>query len=76
MEIRSAKQNKLTVFAYEALGTAFLLYSINMSFGYEFGQFGIAFTLFAVILIGGPITGAHYNPAVTLGVYVSNKDWV
>lgn len=37
MEIRSAKQNKLTVFAYEALGTAFLLYSINMSFGYEFG---------------------------------------
>jgi glycerol uptake facilitator-like aquaporin len=31
--------------------------------------------LFALLLIGGPITGAHYNPAVTLGVYISNKHW-
>lgn len=64
------------MFLYEFMGTAFLLYSINMSATFYFGQFGIAFTLFAVILIGGPITGAHFNPAVTLGVYVSNKHWV
>ena len=31
--------------------------------------------LFACLLIGGPITGAHYNPAVTVGVYISNKFW-
>ena len=58
------------------MGTAFLLYSINMAYGFPFGQFGIAFTLFACILIGGPITGAHFNPAVTLAVYISNKHWV
>jgi len=28
-----------------------------------------------MLLIGGPITGALYNPAVTLGIYVSNKHW-
>ena len=31
--------------------------------------------LFALILIGGPITGGHFNPAVTLGVYISNVKW-
>jgi glycerol uptake facilitator-like aquaporin len=41
----------------------------------QFGKFGVAFTVFALILISGPITGAHFNPAVTMGVYISNKDW-
>jgi len=31
--------------------------------------------LFALLLIGGPVTGAHFNPAVTIGVYISNKHW-
>jgi glycerol uptake facilitator-like aquaporin len=43
-----------------------------MQYGSEFGVTGIAFMLFAMLLIGGPITGAHFNPAVTLGVYMSN----
>lgn len=75
MEIVAAKDNKLIVFVYEALGTGLLLYAINLQNGELFGQFGIAFMLFALLLIGGPITGAHYNPAVTLGVYISNKHW-
>ena len=31
--------------------------------------------IFAMILIGGPITGGHFNPAVTLAVYISNVKW-
>jgi glycerol uptake facilitator-like aquaporin len=75
MEIVSANDNKIFVFLYEALGTALLLFAINIQGGSTFGQFGIAFMLFAWLLIGGPITGAHYNPAVTIGVFISNKHW-
>lgn len=75
MEIAAAKDNKAIVFVYEAFGVGLLTYAINMQKGESFGQFGIAFMLFAMLLIGGPITGAHFNPAVTLGVYISNKHW-
>ena len=67
--------NKIVVFAYEAFGTGMLLYAVNMTKGEVFGQFGIAFMLFACLLIGGPLTGAHYNPAVSTGVYISNAQY-
>lgn len=75
MEVAGGKRNKTIVFIYEAIGTGLLLYAINIQKGTTFGQFGIAFMLFAMILIGGPITGGHFNPAVTLGVYISNVKW-
>lgn len=62
---------KFLVF-YEFLGTALLVYAVNVSPGVD--PFGIAFMIFAVILVAGPITGAHLNPAVTTGVLVSNKN--
>ena len=64
--------NKFIVFSYEFLGTTLLIYAINLQMGEIFGVAGIGFMLFALLLIGGPITGAHFNPAVTLGVYMSN----
>jgi len=68
---------KFLVF-YEFFGTALLVYAVNIS--YNFGgdptvnQFGISFMIFALILLAGPITGAHFNPAITTGVLVSNKN--
>jgi glycerol uptake facilitator-like aquaporin len=74
MEVDRGSKNKFIVCVYEALGTGFLLFAISMSTS-DFGKFGIAFMVFAMILICGPVTGAHFNPAVTLGVFISNKHW-
>ena len=61
----------VTLFIYEFLGTAFLLLAIIASVG---NALGIAFMLFALLLVGGPISGGHYNPAVTIGVFCNEKN--
>jgi len=73
METHSAKNNKFIVFVYEYIGTAFLLYAINMVTQNHYGVFGIILTLFANLLIAAPISGALFNPAVTVGIFVCNK---
>jgi glycerol uptake facilitator-like aquaporin len=75
MEVNEGKRNKKIVCTYEAIGTALLMYAVNLSSGSPFAKFGISFTVFALILIAGPVSGAHFNPAVTLGVYISNVHW-
>lgn len=68
---------KFLVF-YEFFGTALLVYAVNVSYGDGVDpfvdQFAIVGMIFALILLAGPITGAHFNPAVTTGVLVSNKN--
>ena len=75
MELHAAKESKCIVFLYETLGTFFLIYAINLTTQMPYGVWGIAMTLFLWLLIGGPITGAHYNPAVSIGVLICNKHW-
>lgn len=70
MEVPNGSNNKLSVMAYEFLGTAFLLYAINMSGG---NPFAIGFTVFCLLITGGKISGAHYNPSVSIGVYI--QEW-
>jgi len=63
----------------EALGTSFLLLAIvgsgitsdrlaggNLAIGLLAVSFSTGVTLFALILVLGPISGAHFNPVVTL----------
>jgi aquaporin Z len=61
----------------EFIGTFFLVLTIGLAvlsptLG-SFAPIAIGFVLIAVIYAGGPISGAHYNPAVTLAVFLAKK---
>lgn len=70
MEVSGATNYKPTVFFMEFFGT-FLFVSGACTGNYM----SIPFSLFASILIFGSITGGHFNPAVSLGVYIKEKKW-
>ena len=72
MEVRGAETKKCAVFTYEMLGTAILVFNILVSGGEPAAG---ALTLFSVILVLNPVTGAHFNPSVTIGVYISRMNY-
>src|SRR6185436_1967875 len=54
----------------EFIGTLFLVLAVGLSDG---NPLAIGATLMVMVYAGGHISGAHYNPAVTLAVYVRGK---
>jgi len=66
------KEKKIGVFCYEMLGTAFIMYAMML----ENGVFGSAvYITFAMMMVAWNVSGGHFNPAITLGVYVAEKDF-
>ncbi|WP_412061131.1 MIP/aquaporin family protein [Rubrivirga sp. IMCC45206] len=59
----------------EFLGTFFLVLTIGLTvlIGSALAPLAIAGVLIAVIYMGGHISGAHYNPAVTLAVWIRGR---
>lgn len=74
MEVKGAKNHKGLVFLYECLGTAMLMTGINLSSTIGgLKPIGIILTVYSAILIFGGPGGAHFNPAVTIGVFVKES---
>ena len=61
----------------EVIGTFFLVFVIGMtsidSGAGTSAPFAIGLTLLIMIILGGNISGGHYNPAVTIGFILSGK---
>ena len=62
-------------YATEFIGTFFLVFTIVTAVlgGSPLAPLAIGVSLTAMIFAGGHISGAHYNPAVTLAVWIRGK---
>ena len=61
----------IAVFMYEAYATCMLVYAVCMN---QDAPIAIPLTLLAMILIIGPLTGGHVNPAVSIGTFIQHID--
>lgn len=57
-------------YVIEFIGTFFLVLTIGLTAG---NALAIGAVLAAMVYMGGYISGAHYNPAVTLGILLQKK---
>ena len=71
MEVQGGFKNILNVCLIEALGTGLLLFALNFSGApSQTDPIAVASAIFIAIVVAAPISGSHFNPAVTLGVFV------
>src|SRR5688572_12521111 len=62
-------------YAVEFIGTFFLVLTIGLSvhFSTALAALAIGSILMAMVYMGGHISGAHYNPAVTTAIWIRGK---
>lgn len=63
----------MKTYVTEFIGTFFLVLAICLTGGNYLAPIAIGAMLTVMVYMGGPISGAHYNPAVTLAVFIRKK---
>lgn len=68
-------RSAVTKYAIEAIGTFILVSTVGAAVGSGsvLAPLGIGAVLMAMVYAGGHISGAHYNPAVTLAVLIRGR---
>ena len=71
-DLVNAKAGAGKTFFYEMLGTFFLVMGIccTVVLGAVANVFVIPLSLYLAIVVGGDVTGGHFNPAVTTAVMI------
>lgn len=68
---KQAQREMISVYATEIIGTALLAYVVGMSPNAgEFGALAVGAQLVALVYTGAATSGSHFNPAVTVGIYL------
>ena len=65
------KKQLLTIGVLEAIGTAILVIAINYSSG---NALVVVNGLFTAAVLSGRLTGAHFNMAVSVGIFLSDEN--
>ena len=65
------KGKPLGVFAYEFLGTAFIMYALMMQLSVY--TWTVCVVTFGCMLQAWEVSGGHFNPAITIGMFASEK---
>lgn len=69
------RRGRLSSYLTEALGTFFLVFTIGCTvlLAAPLAPLAIGASLMVMVFAGGHISGAHFNPAVTLGVWLRGR---
>jgi aquaporin Z len=62
----------MRVYTMEFIGTMFLVLAVTLASG-ALAPLAIGVMLMVMVYAGGHVSGAHYNPAVTLAVFLRGK---
>lgn len=73
MEVPGGKQNKTWVLISELLGTAMLCAGLNWGGCSSGTPIVVGLVVFLMAQIFGPISGGHFNPAVTLAMLIKHR---
>ena len=74
MEVPGGSNMKMSVWLYEFIGTAILLIGVNWGNGGENVKECVALSLLGIAMVLGGVSGGHVNPAVSLGVLITQPD--